>query len=89
MPAGAPSISTKHGQTLQIWVAEPSKSNLTSGTFTDVIAIWCHSTGTIEVTFSGEESAETWDHLADGDQIGLIPKASITITTGIWSFMVA
>ena len=89
MPAGAPSISTKHGHPLQIWVAEPSKSNLTSGTITNVIAIWCHSAGTIDVTFSGESSAETWAQLYDGDQVGLMPKASVSITSGTWSFMVA
>ena len=88
MPAGAPSISTKHGTTLQIWVAEPGMSNLTTGTITNVISIWCHSAGTLEVTFAGEESTETWDQLTDGDQIGLMPKASVTITSGTWSFMV-
>lgn len=88
MAAGTPSIFTKHGSTLQIWTAEYGKSAKTSGTVSNVIAIWCHVPGSISVTFTGNAIPETWTHLADGDQIGLMPKASVTITSGTWSFMV-
>lgn len=83
-------VGAKHtGDSVQIWTATPDTSKKTSGTVDNVVAAWCHADGTIDVTFEGAAAAETWDHLVAGDQVGFMPKCSVAITSGTWSFMVA
>ena len=71
----------------QAFVISPGLSQLTTGTFTKVRAIWCHSEGAIDITFSdGTEETHTY---TDGDQFVFESRAEIDVTSGTWSFMVA
>lgn len=77
-----------HGVMAQIWIASPTKSGLdsTSPPIEGVSAIFCHEDGELSVEFYNGPT-ETWDHLVAGDQVGLHPRADVTIVSGIWSFM--
>lgn len=70
----------------QLWVDYPGCGQLTTGTKLKVVALWCHSAGTVTVTFAGGESeSRTY---ADGDMVAFPQPATVAITNGTFSFMV-
>ena len=69
----------------QIFKLSEGRCQLTTGTITDVKAVWCHIDGDITVTFTGG-ATETLSFM-DGDQFAFEDAVSVLIVTGTWSFM--
>lgn len=78
------------GQLAQIWVESAGNGQLTSGTKTGVVALWCNDSGEVTITFPEDsENPETRTYTA-GDMVAFETAVSVAITesSGTFSFMV-
>ncbi len=69
----------------QVFTVQPGKSHLTSGTYSGVSVVWCHSAGSLTWEVQGFD-AETRSY-EDGDMFGFPNKSEIIINSGTWSYM--
>lgn len=81
--ARLPLIGT--GQYGQVFPIIKDQTQLTTGNVDGVLLVWCHSAGSIDVTFPGDSSAVTLT-FSDGDQFGFMLPSTVSITSGTWSF---
>lgn len=78
----------RDGQAAQMWVESHGNGQLTSGTKTGVVALWCNVAGAVTITFTGETpEGRSYE---DGDMVAFDDAVSVEITadSGTFSFMV-
>jgi hypothetical protein len=79
-------LTTIGGIHAQLWPDYPTCGQLTEGTKTRVIGIWCNVAGEVTIAYaSGQTESRTY---ADGDQVALPQPATVTIVSGTFSVLV-
>lgn len=79
---------TTNGGIAPIWVETEAYSAVTTGTTSEVLAVWCKQAGELAIIFPGGSEAATRSY-QDGDMFAFANGgATVTVNSGMFSFVV-